>query len=85
MVYYGLTLNSGSLVPGGDLHINFLVGGLIEFPAYALTIIVLLMFGRRLPLAAMLFLAGVALFLTLAVPEGEKATIFNSNIVQGSC
>lgn len=34
MGYYGLSLNSGSL--GGDIYINFMLGGLVEFPAYAM-------------------------------------------------
>ena len=71
MVYYGLTLNPEELVPGGDLYITFLVGGLIEFPAYALNIIVFLWMGRRIPLSIMYFIGGVALLLTLAVPAGE--------------
>lgn len=32
MSYYGLSLNSGSL--GGNIYINFMLGGLVEFPAY---------------------------------------------------
>ena len=32
MSYYGLSLNSGTL--GGDLYVNFMLGGLVEFPAY---------------------------------------------------
>ncbi len=71
MVYYGLTLNSETLVPGGDFHINFMVAGLTEFPAYAITIIVLLYFGRRLPLCILTFLGGVSLIVLLFVPSGE--------------
>ncbi len=37
-VYYGLTFDSGSIVPG-NIYINFLVSGLIEFPAYALCLV----------------------------------------------
>ena len=45
-VYYGLTLNSGSLIPG-NLHINFVIGGALEILAYTLTIVALLFLGRR--------------------------------------
>lgn len=34
MGYYGLSLNSGSL--GGNLFLNYVLGGLVEFPAYSL-------------------------------------------------
>ncbi len=74
-VYYGLTLNTGTLIPGGDLHINFMVSGLIEFPAYALTIIVLLFFGRRVPLSGMLFLTGVCYAIVACTPEDYATTL----------
>ena len=32
-VYYGLTLNADTLIPG-NMYLNFCVSGLIEFPAY---------------------------------------------------
>lgn len=69
-VYYGLTFDSGTIVPG-NIYINFLVGGIIEFPAYMLCLVILYFIGRRLPLAFMYFLGGVALLLTLAMPAGQ--------------
>ncbi len=39
-VYYGLTLNSGSI--GGSYQLNFLLNGIFELPAYTITLYVLL-------------------------------------------
>ena len=44
MSYYGLSLNSGSL--GGDIFINFMLGGLVEFPAYTVCFLCYLV-GRK--------------------------------------
>lgn len=67
-IYYALTFDSGSLVPG-DIYVNFAVSGLIEFPAYTLCIFLLLYLGRRGPLAFMYFLISGSLLLTLAMPN----------------
>ena len=48
-VYYGLTLNADTLIPG-NVYINFCVSGLIEFPAYILCLVVIHFLGRRIPL-----------------------------------
>ncbi|KAK3593129.1 hypothetical protein CHS0354_018259, partial [Potamilus streckersoni] len=45
MVYYGLTLNTGNL--GGDFHLNFIISGLVEFPAYTFGILLLNRLGRK--------------------------------------
>ena len=39
-VYYGLTLNSGSI--GGSYQWNFFINGILEIPAYSITLYVLL-------------------------------------------
>ena len=46
LVYYGFTLNTESFIPG-DLHFNFVVGGVLEVAAYSVTIVGFLFFGRR--------------------------------------
>ena len=46
-VYYGLTLNSGQLIPG-DLHINIMVSAGLEILANLLTIVAFIYAGRRL-------------------------------------
>merc|ERR1719220_3460335 len=63
-VYYGLTLNSGSLIPG-NLHFNIIVSGLLEIAANVITIFALLFLGRRLSVCGSMAIGGVTLF---AVP-----------------
>ena len=66
MVYYGLTLNADALIPG-NVYLNNVIGGLIEFPTYIMCIIILHYFGRRLPLALMFIFSGAMLFFSLAL------------------
>ncbi|CAG2222323.1 OCTN [Mytilus edulis] len=46
MTYYGLSLNTGNL--GGDFYMNFFISGLVEFPAYTLSILFLDRIGRKI-------------------------------------
>jgi len=73
-VYYGLTLNSGSLLPG-SLHINFVIGGALEVLAYILTIVALIYFGRRISMSVTMIFGGLCLLLTPAVPAAGKAVL----------
>ena len=57
LVYYGLTLNAGSL-GGDDPFATYMINGAMEVPAYAAAIVMLLFAGRRLPYAAALIAAG---------------------------
>ena len=70
LVYYGLTLNADSLIPG-NVYINFSVGGLIEFPCYFICILVLHYFGRRIPLALMFLSTGLFLLMTLGIGDDQ--------------
>ena len=70
-VYYGLTLNSGSL--GGTIMVNFLLNGLMEIPAYTFSLFILLKKGRKLPYASMMVVGGIALFCTTLVPRDVYA------------
>ena len=79
-IYYGLTINVGTLVPNASLYINFLIGGLVEIPSYFVAIIVILYSGRRLPLAGTYFLGGVSLFLMLTVLDSNAGSLAFSNI-----
>ena len=65
-VYYGLTLNSGSL--GGSLYITFLFNGLMEIPAYLICTLVLMRFGRKIVYSFMMMLGGIFLLLIIVVP-----------------
>lgn len=67
-VYYALTFDSGTLIPG-NIYINFAVSGLIEIPAYTICIPLLYYLGRRGPLAFMYYLLGGCLLISLASPN----------------
>lgn len=56
LTYYGLTLNSTDL--GDDFHINFMINGAFEFPAYALALVLVRYTGRRVPYATSLAFSG---------------------------
>ena len=69
-VYYGLSFNTNSL--GGDMYLNFVLIGVVEIPAYILTMFVLRKFGRRLPLSFAMLGAGLAFLFTLPFASIEK-------------
>ena len=69
LVYYGLNLSPISL--GFNDHVNFLLMGLAEFPANFVVHGTLNRLGRRVLTVGSLLLAGAALLLTMAVPEGD--------------
>ena len=58
LVYFGLSLSTGDLA--GSIHLNTLLNAFVEIPAYALTIVLLIKLGRRLPFAGMFLFAGLA-------------------------
>ncbi|XP_019762467.1 organic cation transporter protein isoform X2 [Dendroctonus ponderosae] len=64
LVYYGLVLNLGNL--GGDLYVNSVLIGIVEVPAVALSILILIKGGRRWPLALTMIVSGI--FAALAIP-----------------
>ena len=82
MVYYGLTLNADALIPG-NVYLNNVIGGLIEFPTYIMCIIILHYFGRRLPLALMFIFSGAMLFISLALTEPEVVNERNPSLGLG--
>lgn len=57
LVYYGLVLNISAF--GGDLHITSILSGVVEIPALALSIPVLMKLGRRWPICFSIVFAGV--------------------------
>ncbi|KAK3098164.1 hypothetical protein FSP39_016805 [Pinctada imbricata] len=63
MTYYGLSLNTGNL--GGDFYVNFLISGLVEFPAYTLVIIFLDRWGRKKMHCISMLLGGIACLCTI--------------------
>ncbi|KAI1280346.1 Solute carrier family 22 member 3 [Halotydeus destructor] len=63
-VYYGLSLNIGDL--GGSLLVNFAIAGILEFPAFGLSVYALEHYGRRNVQALIMF--GAALGSIAAIP-----------------
>ncbi|XP_048771044.2 organic cation transporter protein-like isoform X2 [Ostrea edulis] len=63
MTYYGLSLNTGNL--GGDFYVNFLISGVVEFPAYALCLLLLDRWGRKKCHCSAMLLGGIACLCTI--------------------
>ncbi|KAF5290279.1 hypothetical protein FQR65_LT11613 [Abscondita terminalis] len=68
MTYYGLSWNTSNL--GGNDYINFVISGAVEIPAYSFLLLTLNRWGRKYILCGCMVVAGVALLLTMAVPNG---------------
>ncbi|KAL1139156.1 hypothetical protein AAG570_009216 [Ranatra chinensis] len=69
IVYYGLVLNLSNL--GGDVYLNSIISGAVEFPAIAVSILFLLKLGRRWPLCLTTAGAGIACLLTIPCPKDD--------------
>ncbi|KAK7907743.1 hypothetical protein WMY93_016355 [Mugilogobius chulae] len=67
VVYQGLIMRLGIL--GGNVYIDFLISGLVEFPAAFLIIFTIERIGRRLPFATANFVAGASCFITACIPD----------------
>lgn len=69
VVYQGLIMRLGIL--GGNVYIDFLISGLVEFPAALLILFTIERFGRRIPFASANIVAGAACFITALIPDSE--------------
>uniref|UniRef100_A0A1A8QPZ3 Solute carrier family 22 member 3 n=1 Tax=Nothobranchius rachovii TaxID=451742 RepID=A0A1A8QPZ3_9TELE len=67
VVYQGLIMRLGIL--GGNVYIDFLISGLVEFPAAFLILFTIERIGRRLPFATANIVAGVSCFVTALIPD----------------
>ncbi|CAL8317695.1 unnamed protein product [Merluccius merluccius] len=67
VVYQGLIMRLGIL--GGNVYIDFLISGLVEFPAAFLILFTIERIGRRLPFATANIVAGAACFITALIPD----------------
>ncbi|KAK4872796.1 hypothetical protein RN001_014825 [Aquatica leii] len=67
MTYYGLSWNTNNL--GGNDYINFVISGAVEIPAYAFLLLTLNRWGRKYILCGCMVTAGVALLMTMTVPN----------------
>lgn len=67
VVYQGLIMRLGIL--GGNVYIDFLISGLVEFPAAFLILFTIERVGRRLPFATANIVAGMSCLITAFIPE----------------
>ncbi|CAB1342916.1 unnamed protein product [Coregonus sp. 'balchen'] len=67
IVYQGLIMRVG--IAGGNVYIDFLISGLVEFPAAFLILFTIDRIGRRLPFATANIVAGVSCFITAMIPD----------------
>ncbi|XP_065311659.1 organic cation transporter protein-like isoform X5 [Dermacentor albipictus] len=61
--YYAMSLNTNDL--GGNPYLNFAIAGAVEFPAYAISIVVIQKMGRRWSQSGCMLLAGIACIVTI--------------------
>lgn len=71
--YYGLSWNTSTL--GGNVMVNFIISGAVEFPAYTFLLFTLNRWGRRNILCGCMLVAGLSLLLTIAIPEDHNYAI----------
>lgn len=70
MVYQGLIMRVG--ITGGNIYIDFLIAGLVEFPAAFLILLTIERIGRRIPFASANIVAGVSCLITAFIPDSES-------------
>lgn len=67
VVYQGLIMRVG--IAGGNVYIDFLISGLVEFPAAFLILLTIERIGRRLPFATANIVAGASCIITAFIPD----------------
>uniref|UniRef100_A0A665V577 Solute carrier family 22 member 3 n=1 Tax=Echeneis naucrates TaxID=173247 RepID=A0A665V577_ECHNA len=67
VVYQGLIMRVG--IAGGNVYIDFLISGLVEFPAAFLILLTIERIGRRLPFATANIVAGASCIVTAFIPD----------------
>ncbi|XP_062324467.1 solute carrier family 22 member 2 [Osmerus eperlanus] len=67
VVYQGLIMRVG--ITGGNVYIDFLISGLVEFPAAFLILFTIDRIGRRLPFATANIVAGASCIITAFIPD----------------
>lgn len=74
VVYQGLIMRLG--IAGGNIYIDFLISGLVEFPAAFLILFTIERVGRRLPFAAANIVAGASCLIAACIPDSENSLFF---------
>lgn len=71
-IYYGLSLNSTSII--GNKYLNFALVCLIEIPGYTVAWISIQHLGRRTSIIGFFFLCGATCIASTFVPERKHIT-----------
>ncbi|XP_069696534.1 organic cation transporter protein [Periplaneta americana] len=71
LVYYGLSLNTGKLF-GNPFLVLFIVG-LVEYPSYIMTVLLMDRLGRRSLLSSLMLLGGIACIVAAYIPRDTQA------------
>ena len=82
VVYQGLIMRLGILE--GNVYIDFLISGLVEFPAAFLILFTIERIGRRLPFATANIIAGTACFITAFIPDSKGTREDEEQAIQTS-
>ncbi|XP_070554190.1 organic cation transporter protein-like [Ptychodera flava] len=69
LVYYGLSYNTSNFQ--GSVHALFFLTGCVEIPAYALSMLFIVWWGRRWPTCIFLLLSGVSCGSAIFIPDGD--------------
>jgi len=69
LVYYGLSLNTGKLL--GNPFLMLFIVGLVEWPSYVATILLMDRTGRRPLISTLMLLGGLACLLAVYIPQGS--------------
>ncbi|KAG5846631.1 solute carrier family 22 member 2 [Anguilla anguilla] len=67
VVYQGLIMRLGIL--GGNVYVDFLISGIVEFPAAFLILFTIERIGRRIPFATANIVSGAACLITAFIPS----------------
>lgn len=68
MVFYGLSLNAATLVPG-DPYLNFFLVSLVEIPGYTMAYFAMERYGRKISTAFTMFIGGLSLIIDAMLTE----------------
>jgi OCT family organic cation transporter-like MFS transporter 4/5 len=55
----------------GNEYLNFLISGAVEIPGYFVAGVSIRYFGRRWPLCVTMAVGGIALLVTMGIPDGR--------------
>ncbi|KAL1491730.1 hypothetical protein ABEB36_012285 [Hypothenemus hampei] len=79
-LYYGLTLNSVSLVKGNN-YLDFILTSLIEIPAYFTCNLVVDKYGRKRSLLFSFFLTGAACLAFIFIPSSSRWSSLSTYLI----